>query len=114
MVAETTTFPIDITKTRLQLYGESTASTRPTNAFRVASQIIGEEGVFGLYKGLSPAVIRHLFYTPIRIVSYENTRNVFVSGGDSVSLLTKALIGGTSGVIAQVYRLAFSFTLTLL
>ncbi|XVF03302.1 hypothetical protein REPUB_Repub04eG0249500 [Reevesia pubescens] len=104
MVAETSTFPIDLTKTRLQLHGESqslsSSTRRPTNAFRVASEIVREQGVLGLYKGLSPAILRHLFYTPIRIVGYENLRN-FVSNDGSLSLSSKALVGGISGVIAQ-------------
>ncbi|KAK9276276.1 hypothetical protein L1049_005807 [Liquidambar formosana] len=101
MVAETTTFPIDLTKTRLQLHGESLASTRPTNAFRVASEIVRNQGVLGLYIGLPPAILRHLFYTPIRIVGYEHLRSV-VAGHDSISLFGMALVGGFSGVIAQV------------
>ncbi|KAF8399509.1 hypothetical protein HHK36_015376 [Tetracentron sinense] len=104
MVAETTTFPIDITKTRLQLHGESLSSTRPTNAFRVASEIVQREGVFGLYKGLSPAILRHLFYTPIRIVGYEHLRNAVPCDSLSLSLPVKAFIGGISGVIAQVFK----------
>ena len=87
MVAETTTFPIDLTKTRLQLHGESRSvgSTRPTNAFRVASEIVRREGPLGLYKGLSPAILRHLFYTPIRIVGYEHLRNSLKTDGGSLS-----------------------------
>lgn len=96
MVAETTTFLIDLTKTRLQLH----SSTRPTNAFRVASEIVrSEQGLLGLYKGLSPAILRHLFYTPIRIVGYEHFRTLF---GNDAALSAKALLGGLSGVIAQV------------
>nr|POE59549.1 mitochondrial uncoupling protein 3 [Quercus suber] len=104
MAAETSTFPIDLTKTRLQL--ESRSRSR-TNAFRVASEIVREQGPLGLYKGLSPAILRHLLYTPIRIVAYENLRNAVVSadggggGGGSLSLSAKALAGGFSGVIAQ-------------
>lgn len=81
MVAETTTFPIDITKTRLQLHGGddsiSSSSRRPASAFRVAVDIVRSEGVLGLYKGLTPAVIRHTIYTPIRIVGYEHLRTAF-------------------------------------
>lgn len=76
MVAESTTFPIDLIKTRLQLHGESLSSTRPTGAFPIGVDIIREQGPLGLYKGLSPAILRHLFYTPIRIVGYEHLRSV--------------------------------------
>lgn len=106
MAAETSTFPIDLTKTRLQLESESRSRSR-TNAFRVASEIVREQGPLGLYKGLSPAILRHLLYTPVRIVAYENLRNAVVSadggggGGGSLSLSAKALAGGFSGVIAQ-------------
>ncbi|KAK1419922.1 hypothetical protein QVD17_29362 [Tagetes erecta] len=101
MVAETTTFPIDITKTRLQLH---TTTATPTSAFQIAGDIVRKQGVTGLYKGLSPAIIRHLFYTPIRTVGYEQLRHVFVPHDhhQSLSLPIKAVIGGVSGVIAQV------------
>ncbi|KAJ0865694.1 putative mitochondrial carrier protein [Helianthus annuus] len=99
MVAETTTFPIDITKTRLQLH----AAAHPVSAFQVATDILRKQGVTGLYKGLSPALLRHLFYTPIRTVGYEQLRHAFISHDNySLSLPSKALIGGISGVIAQV------------
>ncbi|EEF39962.1 mitochondrial uncoupling protein 3 [Ricinus communis] len=104
MAAETATFPIDLTKTRLQLQSGS-PRVGPTNAFGVAREIIvGKQGAIGLYQGLSPAILRHLFYTPIRIVGYENLRNfVGVNDGDGeTSLSTKAILGGISGVIAQV------------
>ncbi|KAH7845354.1 hypothetical protein Vadar_001033 [Vaccinium darrowii] len=106
MVAETTTFPIDITKTRLQLHGGddsiSPSSRRPFSAIRVAADIVRSEGILGLYKGLTPAVIRHTIYTPIRIVGYEHLRTAFFPDGRPVSLSSKALIGGISGVFAQV------------
>ncbi|GAB4840043.1 Mitochondrial uncoupling protein 3 [Ancistrocladus abbreviatus] len=103
MVAETSTFPIDITKTRLQLHSQqSSSSSRPATAFRVAADIVRRESVLGLYQGLSPAIIRHLFYTPIRIVGYEHLRNAVAEEGTSLSLSTKALVGGLSGIIAQL------------
>ncbi|GAB2280247.1 Mitochondrial uncoupling protein 3 [Dionaea muscipula] len=107
MAAETATFPIDITKTRLQLHGQFSATpsatgARPTNALRVAAGIIRDEGLLGLYQGLPPAIIRHLFYTPIRIVGYEYLRSAVPGDGSSPSLSSKALVGGLSGVIAQV------------
>ncbi|KAJ8433258.1 hypothetical protein Cgig2_023210 [Carnegiea gigantea] len=114
MVAETATFPIDIIKTRLQLRGHvgSSNPTTTASAVKVALGIVRNEGFLGLYQGLSPAIIRHLIYTPIRIVGYENLRDVVVAaqggrgdgddGAGSLSLPSKALVGGLSGVIAQV------------
>uniref|UniRef100_A0A7N0UJD8 Uncoupling protein 3 n=1 Tax=Kalanchoe fedtschenkoi TaxID=63787 RepID=A0A7N0UJD8_KALFE len=102
MAAETTTFPIDLTKTRLQLHGESNPAARPTNAFRVVSGVVRGEGVLGLYKGLSPAILRHLMYTPIRIVGYEQLRNAVAGENRSLSLPEKAAVGGFSGMIGQV------------
>lgn len=116
LIAETTTFPIDLTKTRLQLHGESDSLARPTNALRVASEIVRHQGPLSLYKGLSPAIIRHLLYTPIRIVGYENLRNLLVGDnitGGSFSLPTKALVGGISGVIAQVLSISFLLGLSI-
>ncbi|KAB1208118.1 Mitochondrial uncoupling protein 3 [Morella rubra] len=109
MVAETRTFPTDLTKTRLQLHGESlSSSTRPTNAFRVASEIVREQGSLGLYKGLSPALLRHLFYTPIRIVGYEHLRNAVSADGGSISLPGKAFARGIAGVIALICLIQIS------
>ncbi|KMT07017.1 hypothetical protein BVRB_6g153480 isoform B [Beta vulgaris subsp. vulgaris] len=100
MVAESTTFPIDIIKTRLQLHASSSTTI---NAFKVALNIVTNQGFLGLYQGLSPAIIRHLFYTPIRILCYEQSRNtLFAAQSQSLSLSSKALLGGLSGVIAQV------------
>jgi len=102
MVAETTTFPVDLIKTRLQLHGESLSSSSPASAFRVGLGIVREQGVVGLYSGLSPAIIRHLFYTPIRIVGYEHLRSVVSADNGSFSVVGKAVVGGASGVVAQV------------
>ncbi|EXC35262.1 Mitochondrial uncoupling protein 4 [Morus notabilis] len=99
MAAETTTFPLDLTKTRLQLHGKPHSS-----AMGVAAEIVRRQGLLGLYNGLSPAILRHLFYTPLRIVSYEHFRSLIPhsDGGSSLSLSSKALLGGLSGVLAQV------------
>ncbi|ESW16192.1 hypothetical protein PHAVU_007G136400 [Phaseolus vulgaris] len=102
MVAETTTFPVDLIKTRLQLHGESLSSSSPASAFRVGLGIVREQGVVGLYSGLSPAIIRHLFYTPIRIVGYEHLRSVVSADNGSFSVVGKAVVGGASGVVAQI------------
>lgn len=106
MAAESVTFPIDITKTRLQLQGEMGATTGAPKrgAISMAISIGKEEGIAGLYRGLSPALLRHVFYTSIRIVAYENLRSNLSHGEDpqNLSVAKKAFIGGASGIIGQV------------
>ncbi|MCO5574309.1 hypothetical protein L7F22_028092 [Adiantum nelumboides] len=106
VVAESATFPIDITKTRLQLQGEKgplIASTK--GAVKTAIALVREEGYQGLYKGLSPGLLRHVFYTSTRILTYEQLRsatNMRVGTNHKLSVLQQALLGGISGVIGQV------------
>ncbi|KAL9246370.1 hypothetical protein vseg_019914 [Gypsophila vaccaria] len=100
IVAESCTFPIDIVKTNLQV------NTAATSSFNAAYRIVDNHGFLGLYRGLTPALIRHLLYTPLRIVGYEQFRGLVlvsdVSPGGGASLVSKALVGGFSGVLAQV------------
>jgi solute carrier family 25 (mitochondrial uncoupling protein), member 27 len=93
-VAESATYPIDAIKTRLQLHRSPGAGV-----IVVAGELI-REGT--MYRGLSPAVLRHLIYTPIRIVGYEHIRSSLAGGGREVTLSEKALAGGVSGCFAQV------------
>lgn len=63
------TFPLDLTKTRLQIQGESAVplcgqATKRTNPYRgmlrTAAGIIQEEGVLKLWQGATPAVYRQI------------------------------------------------------
>ncbi|TQD95010.1 hypothetical protein C1H46_019355 [Malus baccata] len=104
IVAETITFLVDLMMTRLQLHGESVSvgSTWSTNAFWVTSEIMQEQGPMGLYKGLSSAILRHLFYTLMWIIEYEQLRSSLKSDDGSFSLPAKALSDGISGIVAQL------------
>jgi solute carrier family 25 uncoupling protein 27 len=104
VVSEAATFPIDITKTRLQLQGEGGHGGVRRGAFGMAMNIVKEEGMVGLYRGLSPAVLRHTFYTSIRIVTYEQLRDNLHKGDNQhdISAGKKALIGGASGMFGQL------------
>ncbi|KAL6650802.1 hypothetical protein ACP70R_009727 [Stipagrostis hirtigluma subsp. patula] len=93
--AEAATYPIDAVKTRLQLHRSGGGG----GVIRVAGELVRDGG---LYRGLSPAVLRHLMYTPLRIVGYEHLRSSLAGGGREVGLVEKALAGGVSGIAAQV------------
>ncbi|GLC71627.1 hypothetical protein PLESTF_001142800 [Pleodorina starrii] len=126
MVAEAVTYPVDMVKTRLQLQGElggsgsriaggaastsasasasasaasaGTAAGKPYGAVRMAVELVRREGVRGLYAGLPPALIRHVFYTGTRITVYEWLRSAGGGGGGgSGGGGGAASAGGSSG-----------------
>lgn len=95
-VAESVTFPVDMTKTRMQLHGERTTS------WSMATRIAKDEGVVGFYRGLSPALLRHCVYTSLRIVIYEQMREVLAAEGEeSLPLYKRAFAGASAGVLGQ-------------
>lgn len=47
---------------------------RRVGALQLAKHVISSEGPLALYSGLSPALVRHVFYTGTRISVYEQLR----------------------------------------
>ena len=104
-IAETVTFPIDLTKTRLQIQGEKAGWGGPKRGmFQVAWGVVRDEGVFRLWRGVKPAVIRHIFYSGARVTLYEFIRErVLKKDADGQFAVYKSIIAGSSaGVIGQM------------
>jgi len=77
-VAEATTYPLDLTKTRLQIQGElasGSGSVQYRGMFKTALGVIKEEGLLCLWRGILPALYRHAIYTGFRMSAYEEIRN---------------------------------------
>uniref|UniRef100_A0A0N5AFE8 Mitochondrial uncoupling protein 4 n=1 Tax=Syphacia muris TaxID=451379 RepID=A0A0N5AFE8_9BILA len=81
LVSETVTYPLDVTKTRLQMIRNapqsSALSLRHTGRpgmFSVFFGIVKREGVLSLWNGVTPAIYRHFVYTGFRMGSYEVLR----------------------------------------
>ncbi|KAK3274524.1 hypothetical protein CYMTET_17292 [Cymbomonas tetramitiformis] len=87
MSAEAATFPIDMTKTRMQLQGELNAAAHQRGFLASAAHIFRTEGFSAFYKGVSPAILRHVPYTGTRIICYEQVRSRdFLSGDPSTRI----------------------------
>ncbi|XP_013116165.1 mitochondrial uncoupling protein 4 [Stomoxys calcitrans] len=116
--AELVTYPLDLTKTRLQIQGEAARHQVATNAvgkthpqvqyrgmIATAAGIVREEGPLKLWQGVTPALYRHLVYSGVRICTYDFARKELAKNekGQNVSLplWKSALCGVSSGGLAQ-------------
>ncbi|NXR32182.1 UCP4 protein, partial [Zosterops hypoxanthus] len=112
-VAELVTFPLDLTKTRLQVQGEAAVrgdggagrAVRYRGMLRTAAGIAQEEGVWKLWQGATPAVYRHIVYTGVRMVTYEHLRDSMLGRVEDESFpLWKSVVGGMcAGAIGQFF-----------
>jgi len=96
LFAETFTFPIDYTKTLIQV------ESKKTGILTMLNKIINNPQKYNVYNGLTPALLRHSVYTMSRIRIYEELRNSNKNNsGGELTLKTKMLFGGIAGGVSQ-------------
>ena len=95
-IAESVTYPFDITKTRLQIANNNNIhSAARRGLISTMVGIVKEEGFVQLYRGLAPACLRHLVYSGTRVTTYEVLReNVFKKNSDGSFSLYKGIAAG--------------------
>ena len=101
------TYPLDITKTRMQMHGELarlSAIPMPHRGMLATKiGIIREEGVMGLWTGLTPAVLRQIIYSGIRLPLYEMIRKQLGRNPEGTFAVHKSVAASvTSGALAQL------------
>ncbi|XP_028837751.1 kidney mitochondrial carrier protein 1 [Denticeps clupeoides] len=105
VTAECGTFPIDLTKTRLQVQGQVGDSKYKEIRYRgmmhAIVRICKEEGLRALYSGIAPAMLRQASYGTIKIGTYQSFKRLLVDSPDDETLLTNVLCGVLSGVISS-------------
>ncbi|CAH1104687.1 unnamed protein product [Psylliodes chrysocephalus] len=92
-VAEFGTFPIDTTKTRLQIQGQKLDKNHANLKYRgmvdCFIKIAKQEGFSSLYSGIWPAVLRQATYGTIKFGTYYTLKRILVSynnGKESVTV----------------------------
>jgi solute carrier family 25 (mitochondrial carrier), member 14/30 len=103
------TFPIDTTKTRLQIQ-EGRTNIKYHGMLDCGRQIYRQEGLRSLYSGIAPAILRQSVYGTLKFGSYYSLKNVIVSyfyDGDTsvenpyINVSCAALAGAVSSAIAN-------------
>jgi len=105
-VAEFATYPLDLTKTRLQIQGEmrsKVGGVKYRGMIQTAIGIAKEEGFFHLWRGILPALYRHAIYTGFRMSAYEEIRNRLTKNDKNGFPVWKKVVAGMlAGGIGQL------------
>ncbi|KAJ0962920.1 hypothetical protein J5N97_028042 [Dioscorea zingiberensis] len=99
--------PVELIKIRLQLQtaGDQHHLNKREGPLEIAKRILRNEGVRGLYRGLSITVLRDAPAHGVYFWSYERAREQFHPGcrkSGQESLMTMLLAGGLAGVASWV------------
>ncbi|CAN8064189.1 unnamed protein product [Agarophyton chilense] len=101
-IATTFTHPIDTVKLRIQLQGSlSGTEHRYHGLVSGLHRVARDEGMFALYNGLSPAILRAATYSASRLGLYEPLRMFLTEtlGNDQPTFGTKVAAAVSSGSI---------------
>ncbi|XP_012286762.1 mitochondrial uncoupling protein Bmcp [Orussus abietinus] len=110
IVAELGTFPLDTTKTRLQIQGQKLdkkhASLKYTGMTDAILQISKQEGFKALYSGISSAILRQATYGTIKFGTYYSLKQTVTEkwGTDDIviiNIVCAAVTGAISSAIAN-------------
>ncbi|XP_078736336.1 kidney mitochondrial carrier protein 1-like [Lampetra fluviatilis] len=106
ITAECGTFPIDLTKTRLQVQGQLAGDARYREVryrgmLHALHLIARDEGPRALYSGIAPAVLRQASYGTIKIGTYQSLKRLFVDKPEDETLPVNVLCGVLSGVVSS-------------
>ncbi|XP_019867523.1 mitochondrial uncoupling protein Bmcp [Aethina tumida] len=108
--AEFGTFPIDVTKTRLQVQGQildkQHATLKYTGMIDCFLKIAKQEGFASLYSGIWPAVLRQATYGTIKFGTYYSLKSIIAEhnrGKESVTvnIVCAVVAGAVSSAIAN-------------
>ncbi|CAH0556453.1 unnamed protein product [Brassicogethes aeneus] len=109
-VAEFGTFPIDVTKTRLQVQGQildkQHAKLKYNGMIDCFLKIAKQEGFASLYSGIWPAVLRQATYGTIKFGTYYSLKSIILehkNGKESVTvnIVCAVIAGAVSSAIAN-------------
>ncbi|KAK7873949.1 hypothetical protein R5R35_012959 [Gryllus longicercus] len=103
--AEFGTFPIDTTKTRLQIQGQIIDSKHAELKYRGMTdallQISKQEGVKALYSGIWPAVLRQATYGTIKFGTYYSLKRIASQGREKEDVAVNVCCAVVAGMVSS-------------
>lgn len=109
VIAQTTIYPMEVLKTRLAL-GKTGQYKGITDCFR---QILRNEGLFGLYRGLTPSLVGIIPYAGIDLTIYETLKNVWLLHHDDSNSEVGVLVPLACGTVSSTFGQLSSYPLAL-
>eukprot|EP00811_Abedinium_folium_P005088 NODE_14685_length_1093_cov_2.988613.p2 GENE.NODE_14685_length_1093_cov_2.988613~~NODE_14685_length_1093_cov_2.988613.p2 ORF type:complete len:298 (-),score=107.37 NODE_14685_length_1093_cov_2.988613:119-1012(-) len=95
--------PIDMVKVRVQL---AAAEGRATSPFKVTGDLLRDDGIVGMYAGLSAGLMRQVFYTGARLGLYDIFTDMAKEPGEKAMPFWKTTVcslsaGGIAAIIGN-------------
>ncbi|KAK2727263.1 mitochondrial 2-oxoglutarate/malate carrier protein-like [Artemia franciscana] len=98
MAATCVVQPMDLVKNRMQLSGVGGAAKEHKTSFHVIKSILKNEGITGMYSGLSAGLLRQATYTTTRLGVYSYLFEMATKDGHPPNFFMKAAIGMAAGM----------------
>jgi len=89
--------PLDLIKNRMQLSGMGGGAKEHKTSFHLLASVLKNEGITGIYTGLSAGLLRQASYTTTRLGIYTWLFEISSSDGKPPSFLMKASLGMAAG-----------------
>lgn len=94
--------PLDLVKNRMQMSGVGGAAKAHKSSLHAIASILRQEGVFGVYNGLSAGLLRQATYTTTRLGVFTSLMERFKSpDGTPPSFIMKCALGMTAGAVGS-------------
>ncbi|GFR45395.1 hypothetical protein Agub_g6678 [Astrephomene gubernaculifera] len=110
--ATTCTNPLDVIKTRLQLYTRKMPGATKPGLVRTGINIVRDEGVLSLWNGLPPAIARGFLYGGMRLGLYGPIKEALVGLAAGESQASASLSSSSSTATATSLAAATTATTT--
>ncbi|XP_051971982.1 mitochondrial uncoupling protein 2-like isoform X1 [Xyrauchen texanus] len=107
--ADLITFPLDTAKVRLQIQGESKATSelaavKYRGVFGTITTMVRTEGARSLYNGLVAGLQRQMSFASVRIGLYDSMKQFYTRGSETdAGIVIRLLAGCTTGAMAVAF-----------